>query len=160
MYVNIFQVFCLFSITSGGSDWLCAILLPLWACECLFLYLSVCVCVWLGLISHNKSNWLLIGYIWKKWNAQSLLISHFSHLLKQETSNEWRPKETNKKLMKSSWTGSAESIERVESGERGNVTVRAQLDLILLSLISPVNVIKMCEHSIFMPFLCLHFECP
>lgn len=25
MYVNIFQVFCLFSITSGGSDWLCCV---------------------------------------------------------------------------------------------------------------------------------------
>lgn len=46
MYVNIFQVFCLFSITSGGNDWLCAILLPLWACECQFLYLaSLCLCV-------------------------------------------------------------------------------------------------------------------
>lgn len=86
----------------------------MWVPLSLSLCLCVCLCVWLGLISHNKSNWLLIGYIWKKWNAQSLLISHFSHLLKQETSNERRPKETNKKLMKSSWTG--------RGGERGEGT--------------------------------------
>lgn len=53
-----------------------------------------------------------------------------------------------------------EQLKRSMERGRGGVTVRAQLDLILLSLISPVNVIKMCEHSIFMSFLCFHFECP
>lgn len=125
MYVNIFQVFCLFSITSGGNDWLCAILLPLWACECLLLYLArlclsvsvcVCMCKWLGLISHNKSNWLLIGYIWKKWNAQSLLISHFSHLLKQETSNARQQR----KRTRSRWRAAEQECEEWGGvGQRG-----------------------------------------
>lgn len=84
MYVNIFQVFCLFSITSGGSDWLCY---PSGYRWCVFLYSLLSLCPVLGFDFAQQIKLIAFRIHLKRnedeneneneiENAQSLLISH------------------------------------------------------------------------------------
>lgn len=82
MYVNIFQVFCLFSITSGGCDWLC----------CVSGWQRYVCCLLPPPPSFHSTSFegfdfaqqiKLIAFrihLKQNENAQSLLVSHISNL--------------------------------------------------------------------------------